>query len=305
MRGTVFSLLAVVSFSACASKPPISQAPVVSTTPEVLTVRRQVHLDSPIRPLGDAPGIATAPDGDIYILDPDHHRILHYGEDGRLRREAGGLGDGPLQFNTPVDFDSDGLSLWVLDRQNRRLVRLDLDLNFIEELSLAPAEGDLSAPLWYDAIACASTGDIFLLDRREPRVVRMSQTGEQLASYGGFGLGDGRLTEPVDIVAEPDGVLWAADAKKLMRYNRSGNFERAVTLPEPVVALAANKGRVWALSARGSLWAADATRSTTVIMPHADAGNFIAVTMSRDGQPALLDRDLTVWLTAADSDSQP
>jgi sugar lactone lactonase YvrE len=304
MRGIAFSLLSAAILSACASGPRATQEPTVSASPELLSIERQVHLNPPLRPLGNAPKLATAPDGDIYILDPDHHRVLHYGQDGRLQREAGGLGDGPLEFNTPVDFDTDGLSLWVLDRQNRRLVRLDLDLNYIEQLSLAPAEGDLSAPLWYDAVSCAQTGDVFLLDRREPRVIRISQAGEQLASYGGFGLGDGRLTAPVDLAVEPDGVLWVADGNRLMRYNRSGNFERAHSFPESITAVAAGKGKVWAVSSRGSLWSAGLTHSAKVIFPDADAAAFVATAVTRDGRPAMLDGNLTVWLTAADSDSE-
>jgi DNA-binding beta-propeller fold protein YncE len=233
------------------------------------------------------------------VLDTDHHRVLHYDAQGNLRREVGGLGTGPLEFDTPVDIDADGLSVWILDRQNRRLVRLSLDLNYIEEMPVGAAADDYSGTLWYDALALTSSGDLLLLDRREPKVERLSPSGDIVASYGGFGLGSGRLENPADLAAASSGDVYVADGRRIRCYDRAGNYRGAAVTPAPVTTVAGGDNGAWGLLASGDLCnvSRDLYRQVTVD-PARGKPVPVAVTFVRGQGPAILDAGLRVWLLA-------
>jgi hypothetical protein len=298
-----FAAVAVVAVIAggCASSGPKTgtaaedpQAPVSDIA--LLEVSRQITLASPGSPLGRRLRLAAMPAGDWYLLDTDHNRILHYDQAGNLEREVGGLGTGPLEFDGPVDFDTDGLSLWVLDRQNRRVLRLDVNLNFIEEMAVGAAADDPTGTIWYDALAVSPSGDLLLLDRREPRVVRLSPGGELLATYGGFGLGTGRLEQPTDLAVAQNGDVYVADGARVQIYDRAGNFRGAVNAAKTVTALAGNLDGAWGILAGGDL--ANFVRGRTqraVVDPARGRPEPVAIALVRGQGPAILAAGLSVW----------
>jgi len=299
MRAIVSSVLVATVLTACGVKPPAVEHAAPEGSVSLLEVVKQIRLERPGAQFGRALRITVAPNGDIYVLDPDHNRILRYNPDGTIQRSAGGFGSGPLQFDVPIDFDTDGLAIWILDRQNRRLVRLDLMLNFIEEISLQPDSDGLSAPIWYDALACTANGDIVLLDKSEPKAVRLSPTGDLLASYGGFGMGDGRLDHPVDLAVSHTGDLYVADGKRLLQYDRAGNFRRAYGFQEPLVDVAANGEAVWAIVGDGRLYhVSNRQTHADIVDPASGSPAPIAIATGRDGDPVILDRELIIWLFA-------
>jgi DNA-binding beta-propeller fold protein YncE len=297
-RRAAAGLCALASFGCGPKAPPPSDAQ-ADVDVVLLEVTRQIPLSSPASPLGRNLHLAASPTGDWFVLDTDHHRVLHYDAQGNLRREVGGLGTGPLEFDTPVDIDADGLSVWILDRQNRRLVRLSLDLNYIEEMPVGAAADDYSGTLWYDALALTSSGDLLLLDRREPKVERLSPSGDILASYGGFGLGSGRLENPADLAAASSGDVYVADGRRIRCYDRAGNYRGAAVTPAPVTTVAGGDNGAWGLLASGDLCnvSRDLYRQVTVD-PARGKPVPVAVTFVRGQGPAILDAGLRVWLLA-------
>jgi len=301
MRGLAFSLFLAVGVAGCGPKAPPPAGDTTGADVVLLEVTHQIQLSKPSTPLGKNLRLAAAPTGDWYVLDTDHNRLLHFDSQGNLRRESGGLGSGPLEFDTPVDIDADGLSVWVLDRQNRRVVRLDRELNYIEEMPVAAASDDLSGALWYDALALTSAGDLLLLDRQEPRVLRISPGGDLQATYGGFGLGTGRLAEPVDVASAANGDVYVADGRGILTYDRSGNFRGEAATAARAIAVAGGDDDAWAVLASGDMNRIVGNRSLRVTVDPAHGRPVpVAITVVRGrGQgPAILDLGLTVWLLA-------
>ena len=296
MRSFVFSICIAALAAGCGPKrtPETPASPTADI--ELLEVRRNVALEAPGRPPGPRQRLAASDTGDLYVLDTDNHRVLRYSDGGRLLGTVGGAGTGPLEFSSPFDLDTDGLTLWILDRQNRRIVRLDRELNYIEEISLSATGAELSAPIWFDAIASATNGDIFLLDRREPQAVRISPAGDVLATYGGFGSGTARLESPADLAAGPDGSLFIADGRRVLRFDRSGNLAAAYDYTEPIVALEASGSSVWLLTASGQVARAGlGSIQRAVIDPAAGSPQPVDISVGRAGWPMLLDRGFACW----------
>jgi outer membrane protein assembly factor BamB len=284
--------------SACGAKPDVDTK---ATTPQALDLLLvdpdpPIQLSSPVRPLGRTLRICGAPSGEYFLLDTDNHRVLHYGADGSLLGEAGGSGSGKGQFNGPVDIDADGQMIWILDRQNRRLVRMDQGLHYVEEISLSGSTEDISAPLWYDAVGASSNGDVFLLDCREPGAVRISSAGEVLANYGGFGTGNGRLEAPTDLDAGQDGTLFVTDGKRLLVFDRSGNLQREVSHAEPLARVEATGSAAWITTVSGQLLYYTKGKLVRVATSSGSIPHSVDLTLGRGQAPVLLDSEWSVWL---------
>jgi hypothetical protein len=299
MRVLRFSLLAILCVAGCGSKPSPADISEVEFRSDVvfLELTNRIDLTRPQRPTGTGLRLAQSATGDFYVLDGDHHRVLRYTRDGALQNEAGGSGLGSLEFNGPIDIDSDGQMVWVLDRQNRRLVRLNNVLNYVEEISLVPPANDASAPLWFDGVGCSTNGDVFLLDKREPQVVRISPSGEFLASYGGFGSGSGRLERPTDLDAGADGTLYVTDGRRLLVFDRSGNLSKSLTYNEPLIYVEGAGKVAWLITASGRLLRyADQQLSRVAIGQGGMQPVPIDLAVYRAAEPALLDSELAAWL---------
>jgi hypothetical protein len=299
MRVLRFSLLLAWCITGCGSKPSPGNSSGGEFRSDVvfLDLINRIELKRPQRPTGAGLRLALSATGDFYILDGDHHRVLRYTPDGALQNEAGGSGLGSLEFNGPVDIDSDGQMVWVLDRQNRRLVRLNNVLNYVEEISLVPPANDASAPLWFDGVGCSSNGDVFLLDKREPQVVRISPSGEYLASYGGFGAGSGRLENPTDLDAGADGTLYVTDGRRLLVFDRSGNLSTSLTYNEPLIYVEGAGKVAWLITASGRLLRyADQQLSRVAIGQSGMQPVPIDLAVYRASEPALLDSEFSAWL---------
>lgn len=316
MRSFRFSFAFALCLVACGAKPqpesavqpsPSAEptAPLKEASVEVaVNVSSRALLTQPTRPLGRNLRLTASTMGEYFVLDCDNHRVLSFGTGGELLGEAGGSGTGATQFNAPVDLDADGQSVWILDRQNRRLVRLNRILNYVEEISLAPPADHLEAPLWYDGVSAAANGDVFLLDRRAPQAVRISPAGDVLASYGGFGSGNGRLENPTDLDATQDGSLFVVDGNRLLIYDRSGNVQREIRHSEPLARIVAESRTAWITTASGDLlWYSDG-QLHRALAPSAGASlpRAVDLTVVAGKDPALLDAARSVWLCRASSE---
>jgi hypothetical protein len=304
MRSSLSSLLLLSCLSACGAKPEPAVEPAAPAPLDlaVVSVAGKAALSPPSRPLGRTLRLTATTTGELYLLDCENHRLLRYGASGELLGEAGGLGAGTGQFNSPVDLDADGQTVWILDRQNRRLVRLNRVLNFVEQISIEPASDDISAPLWYDGVSASANGDVFLLDRRAPQAVRISAAGEILASYGGFGTGNGRLEAPVDLDAAQDGSLFVLDGRRLLVFDRSGNVQREVQYSEPLARVEAGTKDAWVTTARGELLRFSEGRFLKVTAVTESLPRAVDLSLVAGRDPALLDAGSSVWLCRVASD---
>ncbi|HKZ51599.1 MAG TPA: NHL repeat-containing protein, partial [Dehalococcoidia bacterium] len=115
----------------------------------------------PLRPIG----IAVAPNGHIFLSDPDNHRVLHLDGEGQAvssigsgKRDAGEYG-----FNTPggLSLDAEG-NLYVVDMLNYTVKKYSPSGQFLLKMGEAgDTEGTFSRP---KAIVVDAGGRIFVSD---------------------------------------------------------------------------------------------------------------------------------------------
>lgn len=190
----------------------------------------QVGLDEP-------QGVAVAANGDLYIADTGHHRIIKVDRNGQARHVAGlagaraFAGDGGLAINarlngpTHLAFAPDG-SLYVIDSGNARVRRI-APSGIITTVAGGGTPGDglgdggpaTNASLASPAdIAVGRDGRLFIADTDHNRVRVVSPGGIiETAVGGGDSLADGtaaaqwKLVSPTGVAVAPDGTLYVVD----------------------------------------------------------------------------------------------
>lgn len=123
--------------------------------------------------------IAVGPDGRIYVADGYGASVIHeYSPDRKWLRVIGSKGEGDGQFKTchglAIDTRSGQPRLLVCDRENRRIVELDLEGKFLRTVATG-----LRRPC-----AVSIRGDYAAVAELEGRVIVMDRDGKIVATLG-------------------------------------------------------------------------------------------------------------------------
>jgi uncharacterized protein (TIGR03663 family) len=183
-------------------------------------------------------GIAVGPDGYIYVVDSDNHRVQVFDGEGIFVRQWGSRcdlstgtgcvdpdGNGPLvagdgQFLEPwgVAVAGDG-RVYVADTWNHRIEVFDANGTFLAKWGTygqTTVEGlgpSAAATMFYGPrdVAVDGTGRVFVTDTGNKRVVIFDQDGNYLSQWGGEGSQPGFFSEPVGIDVDAAGNIYVAD----------------------------------------------------------------------------------------------
>lgn len=210
----------------------------------------KVVLEIPNASTGEVPGgwngltaVAVGPDGSIYAAMGYGSNLMHkFDAQGKLVKTFGGPGKGDGQFQTchglAIDTRFGAPRLLVCDRENRRLVHLDLDGNFL----------DVYAQFLRRPCAVSIQGDLAAVAELEGRVTILDKNGAPVAFLGdnpdakqwaNFGVPqdawkEGLFTAPHGLSYDAAGNLYVQD------WNATGRVTklRKVAVETPAVSLA-------------------------------------------------------------------
>lgn len=176
--------------------------------------------------LGRATDVLQAPDSYVFVLDADYEKIAGFGPGGIFQRTvAGGEGEGPGEFDLPVDLAAESPDrLAVLDLNLGRVTRFTRDGTLVGVWSLAePRQGIAFAgdTLWMSRSPWAgqaeSLGDRWLVGDTLTLIDTLPALAAEDVPFGGGGpiarCPDGRVL----IAARRPGVWMEYDAGRWQR----------------------------------------------------------------------------------------
>jgi predicted membrane-bound mannosyltransferase/sugar lactone lactonase YvrE len=182
-------------------------------------------------------GLATAPDGSLYVADTGNHRIQHFAPDGSLIQTWGGFNASdttsvapPGAFNEPWDLaigpDS---SVYVADTWNHRIQKFSPDGEFITTWGFGISQsGDPFGFYGPRGIAVNAEGQVFVTDTGNKRVVVYDSDGGYITQFGSAGFAPGQFDEPVGITIDEAGQIYIADTwnqrVQVMAPDGAGNY---------------------------------------------------------------------------------
>jgi uncharacterized protein (TIGR03663 family) len=162
--------------------------------------------------LREPKGVATGPDGNVYVTDSGTSTITVFSPEGAVLRTFGrkGAGDGELNEPWGLAVANDG-SVFVADTWNHRVQKFDSQGRFLTKWGIAQAGSEPSQFYGPRDIAIARNGDILVADTGNKRIQVFDQQGTFRRAFGSEGTGSGQFREPVGIAVGREGRLYVAD----------------------------------------------------------------------------------------------
>jgi sugar lactone lactonase YvrE len=208
----------------------------------------------------------------------------------------------PVQFNyTTGDKQAPVLSTTGLPAESATMPR---HANYWSSFGAnGTGDGQLKTPA---DVAIDSNGDLWVADKGNNRVQKLSSSGEYLMKFGSTGSGNGQFSSPASIAIDPKGNIWVADKgnSRVQKFNGkgeyltkfgskgAGNGQFASGGPEGI-----------AIDPKGNIWVTDTYAGR--IQKFDENGNFLKVAGSKGsgtgqlGEPTGIDigPNGKVWVT--------
>lgn len=148
------------------------------------------HMKAPMDVVADS-------DNNIYVIMARHPHIYKYSDEGKFLKKLCKAGEkSALVFPTSIHIFED--IIYVTDFGGKRIVKLDLDGNFISEITNKGEYEEMKGPsgLYIDDV-----GNLYVLDLGEVPVVILSRDGKLISRVGTFGNHEGNFLYPTGVVA--------------------------------------------------------------------------------------------------------
>ncbi|MCZ7558587.1 MAG: NHL repeat-containing protein [Bacteroidia bacterium] len=160
--------------------------------------------------------------GDVYVSDAGSSMLRKFSIKGALLAEIGGHGWDVTQFDQLRGIDASlGVAVYAADRGNRRIVRLDRNLNVVASLGTEDAALDVGYPI---DVAASSFETLFILDGENARVLAVNGFSSVARSFGGIEAGEGRLRNPVALAQAGSERLYVLEAERVVVFDLFGSY---------------------------------------------------------------------------------
>ena len=240
MKRVVASLILVLVATSAAGQRPSDPALLVpETAPELdyVVAPRTVVLPDGMT-MGAPASVAFDAEGHLFVLTRGDKTFFEFDSDGTFVRA---FGDKLFVRAHGLAIDAQGY-LWATDVGGHVVVQLDRDGRTLLTLGTRGQAGE-----WNEAtgsrklnqpndVAVADNGDVFVVQGHTPglngdaRVLKFSQDGTFITSWGGKGAAPGQFQVAHGIDIDADGLLWVADREnqRVQVFQPDGTFVREI-----------------------------------------------------------------------------
>jgi uncharacterized membrane protein/streptogramin lyase len=194
-------------------------------------------------PLTQPTGVASDPEGYLYVVDPEEQRLIKIERNGRFVKEFhynkrcwGGTRDLCIPYGVAVSQEGfiyvvDKGSSWYFSIHNC-IHKFDRDGNFLDSWAHCGSGTvlGLNRPL---GIAAGKDGYVYVTDTDSHRVVKLDSEGSFISAWGSKGRGPGQFIYPEGIAVDSSGNVYVTDTEdpyynegshRVQKFDRDGNF---------------------------------------------------------------------------------
>ncbi len=161
----------------------------------------------------------------IFVLDSESSTLRIYSRDRALLHEVGGQGWENDRFDRPAGiWARNGIDVYVADYGNHRIQRYDRNLSFVSSLSTRDNRNRDEQFGYPSDVSLSRTGDLFICDSENSRIVKLNTLNGVSVPFGGFGAGQGRLLQPSRAQVGPKDNIYVLDAGRVLVFDNFGNY---------------------------------------------------------------------------------
>ncbi len=176
---------------------------------------------------------------ELYVADTGNDRIVRLSADGRFVAQYGGFGvafgdmneEREDSLDEPWDVAPGGFSnFYVSDQNNDRVCEFDAYKNY--RGTTYPKSSDRGARINRPrGITVDSENNLWLVDGRGDRVLKLTSSGSKLFEMGGFGWSSQKLKDPTQVAVDDSGRIFICDRgnRRIGVFDRLGSFLNNIT----------------------------------------------------------------------------
>ena len=168
--------------------------------------------------------LQTNPQGWLYVVDEELNQIYAGQDIDSLSQSVGGYGWTSTTFDRPTGIATDGLNVYVSDYGNHRIQRFDGNLAYLSSLVTRDTSIHEARFGYPTGVALSQSGDLFVLDGENYRVLRFSQDARFQQTFGGTETGNRKITNPLKIVISQDNAIYVAEPTRILEFDYFGNL---------------------------------------------------------------------------------
>jgi DNA-binding beta-propeller fold protein YncE len=159
----------------------------------------------------------------FYIVDFENNEVIRLSPDGKILKIIGGYGWTEELFDNPKSICITQLEVFIADYGNHRIQKFDKDLNFIAQFP-TPMKNFTSFIFEYPiSIDLSILGDLYILDSKNKKVVKINGFNKVERIFGGFEAGDLFLNNPSKIRVSSNQQVYVLDELNLKVFDQFGN----------------------------------------------------------------------------------
>jgi len=174
---------------------------------------------------------AVGPEGDLYVLDGVHHRVVVFDAEGKFRRQFGAQGSDPGQLLFPLGIAAapDG-RIYVADSGNHRFQVFTPDGKPLDCVSLPDTKSNIP-PDPTDVVMDASRQRLYVADNDNHHILVYNLVSRSFeAVWGRPGQGQRQFRYPFLVDLSTDGYLLVVESinTRVQVLNPGGKFVRFI-----------------------------------------------------------------------------
>lgn len=161
--------------------------------------------------------------GFIYVTDTNTDEVYALDTLGNLKLKIGGFGWRETAFDDPVDVFADALKIYISDKNNNRIQRLDKNLNFNFQIYTRDSENEAERFGYPLSAVMSNQGDVFILDSENTRIVQFDLFGNFIRNFGGYDYGNFALQKPKQLAVSGTNNIFVIDGSEILIFDQYGN----------------------------------------------------------------------------------